>query len=108
MTVGHSASAGRNIPSADAPLISPLDQTINANAASRLTGVTTFINNFAARLKWMVTKSTRATFISLVHEMAGIVQKEDTAAELQSSHIRRGHQGSEKGTSTDKVKLQPI
>ena len=66
-----------------------LEQTINADAASRLTGISAFTNNFAARLRWIVTKSTRAKFVSLVQEMAGISQKDDTKAELKPSRIKR-------------------
>ena len=52
------------------PVDLTLEQTINADAASRFTKMSAFTNNFAARLRWMVTKSTRASFVSLVQEMA--------------------------------------
>ena len=55
-----------------------------------------FTNNFAARLRWMVTKSTRANSVSLVHEMAGISQKEDTKTELKPSRIRRDNRDLER------------
>ena len=55
-----------------------------------------FTNNFVARLRWMVIKSTRAKFISLVDEMDGIFQKEDTKAELKPSRIRRDNRDLER------------
>ena len=68
-----------------------LGQTKNAEATSRLTGISAFTNNFAVRLRWIVTKSARANFVSLVQEMAGISQKEDTKAELKPSRIKRNN-----------------
>ena len=37
----------------------------------------------------MLTKSSRAAFIGLVREMAGLTTKEDVTAELQPSRVRR-------------------
>lgn len=37
----------------------------------------------------MVTKSTRAAFTSLVHEMAGLIETNDVAAELRPARIKR-------------------
>ena len=37
----------------------------------------------------MLTKSSRAAFIELVREMAGLTTKEDVTAELQPSRVRR-------------------
>ena len=39
-----------------------LDQTISADAASRLTGVTSATNSYSARLRWMITESTHSLF----------------------------------------------
>lgn len=64
------------------PVDLTLEQTVNADAASRLTGITSATNSYSARLRWMITKSTRASFTSLVQEMAGLIEKDDVAAEL--------------------------
>lgn len=69
------------------PVDLTLEQTVNADAASRLTGITSATNNYSARLRWMITKSTRASFISLVQEMAGLIVKDDVAAEFQPARI---------------------
>ena len=66
-----------------------LEQTVNADAASRQTGLVTATNNYGARLRWMLTKSSRAAFIGQVREMAGLTNKEDVTAELQPSRVRR-------------------
>ena len=66
-----------------------LVQTVNADAASRQTGLVSAMNNYCARLRWVLTKSSRAALIGLVREMAGLTTKEDVTAELQPSRIRR-------------------
>ena len=66
-----------------------LEQTVNADAASRLTGIVSATNNYAARLRWMITKSTRASFISLVQEIAGMISTNDVSAEQRPSRIER-------------------
>ena len=71
------------------PVDLTVEQTINADAASRLTGITSSTNNYAARLRWMLTKSTRASFVSLLHEMAGLIVKENTTALLRPARIKR-------------------
>ena len=73
-----------------------LEQTINADAASRLTGITAFTNDYYARLRWMITKSTRASFISLIQEMAGLISKEDVTSELRERRIRRDNEDLQK------------
>lgn len=71
------------------PVDLTLEQTVNADAASRQTGLVSATNNYCARLRWMLTKSSRAAFIGLVQEMTGLTTKEDVTAELQPSRIRR-------------------
>lgn len=71
------------------PVDLTLEQTVNADAASRQTGLISATNNYCARLRWMLTKSSRAAFIGLVQEMAGLTTKEDVTAELQPSRVGR-------------------
>ena len=70
-----------------------LKQTVNADAASWLTGITSGTNSYSARLRWMITKSTSASFTSLVQEMAGLIKKDDVAAELRPARIERDVSG---------------
>jgi len=65
------------------------EQTVNADAASRMTGYTDATNNFSARLRWSVTKGARAALISAMLEMAGMNITSDTQAELTPSRISR-------------------
>ena len=71
------------------PVDLTLEQTINADAASRLTLVTSTTNNYAARLRWMLTKSTRASITNQLQDMVGMVSKEDISAELKPHRIQR-------------------
>lgn len=69
-----------------------LEQTINADAASRMTGYTDTTNNFTARLRWNAIKGAKgatAAFISAFHEMAGMSKAGDTQAEPTPSRITR-------------------
>jgi len=61
------------------PVDLTLEQTVKVNAASRQTGLISTTNS--ARLWWMLTKSSRAAFIGMVQEMAGLTTKEDVTAD---------------------------
>ena len=65
-----------------------LEQTVNADAASRMTGLSSATNNFSARLRWMITKLARAACIATVREMVGITVHEDATAELKSARMK--------------------
>ena len=71
------------------PVDFTLEQTINADGASRQTGVSSMTNNYNARLCWMLTKAARASFIDKVNDLAAISDKEDVTSDLQSSRLRR-------------------
>ena len=65
---------------------------VNADAASRLTGIASFINNYFARLRWIITKSIRASFVTKLLEMTGLAKQEDATAELKPSIIKRDNE----------------
>ncbi|KAG1693158.1 Complement component receptor 1-like protein [Nymphon striatum] len=71
------------------PVDLTLEQTVNADAASRMTGYTDATNNFSARLRWSATKGARAALISAMLEMAGMNMTRDAQAELTPSRITR-------------------
>lgn len=58
---------------------------MNNDAASRQTDLLKATSNYCAQLRW---KSSRAAFIGLVQEMAGLTAK-DITTELQLSRVRR-------------------
>lgn len=78
-----------NNPFSRNPVDLTLEQTINADAASRLTGITSCTNSYSARLRWMVTKSTRASFVRLLEEMVGLNNSDEATAELMPKRIAR-------------------
>ena len=61
------------------PVDLTLEQTVKVDAASRQTHLISTTNS--ARLRWMLTKSSRAAFIGMVQEMAGLTTKEDVTAD---------------------------
>ncbi len=71
------------------PVDLTLEQTVNADAASRMTGLSSATNNYSARLRWMITKSTRAAVISMAQNMVGLTHREDTTAELHQTRVKR-------------------
>ena len=56
-----------------------LEQSVNRDAASRLTGIPAFTSNFSGRLRWNVTKSSKARTVTLLKETAGLTHKDRTA-----------------------------
>ena len=54
-----------------------LEQSVNRDAASRLTGISAFTTNASGRLRWSLTKSARA--VTLLTERAGLTHKDGTA-----------------------------
>lgn len=53
---------------ARAPVDLTLEQTINANASSKLTGITHFTNSISARQRWAISHSMKARVISKILE----------------------------------------
>ena len=72
-----------------------LEQTINRDCASRLTGIANATNNYTARLRWMVTRSLRSSFVGQMKEMAGLQNSSSDSAH-SSSKTRRDNQDLDK------------
>ena len=51
-----------------------LEQTVNADAASRQTGMGSFVHSENARTRWMVTRSIRSAIVSCLLKSAGMDQ----------------------------------
>ena len=66
-----------------------LEQTVNADEASRLVGISAATNNYSTPLRWMVTESSRAAVVSITQDMAGLFGSYDPIAELRPSRIKR-------------------
>lgn len=69
------------------PIDLTLEQTINANAANKLTGVLHFTNSTAARQRWCKSHSIRSTIISYVVQQAGLSKNQDITADLEKSKM---------------------
>ena len=85
-----------------------LEQTINADAASRLTGIAAFTSSADARTRWMVTHSARSSHKGHLLEMAGLKPKEDSSKELRRHRIERDHEDLSKITSFMQDTLNPF
>lgn len=77
------------------PVDLTLEQTVNADAASRMTGYTSSTNNYSSRLRWSVTKSSRA---ALVNEALTAVGMGNTKShnDLSPSRIKRDNEDLQK------------
>lgn len=64
-----------------------MEQTQNADAASKASGVINLTDSFSARQKWSVTHSLRTSMISKLMEFCGMRQKDDITKELRKSSI---------------------
>lgn len=71
------------------PVDLTLEQIVNADAASRMTGYVDSTNNYSARLRWSITKFSRAAVIGEMMEMVGMNKANDCHSELSESRIRR-------------------
>ena len=65
-----------------------LEQTINANAANKLTGVIHSTNSIAARQRWCKGHSLKAKIITHIKEISGLKNRQDVTADLQKGRIR--------------------
>ncbi|KAG5879421.1 hypothetical protein JTB14_026512 [Gonioctena quinquepunctata] len=69
------------------PIDLTLEQTINADAAKRLSGIAHFTNSIAARQRWTKSHSIRAALISHVLDVCGLRYLQDVTADLQPNRI---------------------
>ncbi|XP_055836631.1 uncharacterized protein LOC129905221 isoform X1 [Episyrphus balteatus] len=71
------------------PVDLTLEQTINADAANRLTGVSSFTNSIGARQKWAKTHTDRTANISSLYNMLGLLRKDDVTRDLKKGEIQK-------------------
>lgn len=71
------------------PIDLVLEQTINADAARRLTGVIHFTNSISARQRWARNHDVRSTIISLVYLELGLQTHQDVSTDLNLHNIRK-------------------
>ena len=90
------------------PVDLTLEQTVNADAASRMTGIAAFTQNLNARRRWMITHSIRSAILGYLFDMAGMRKKEDFTQELIHHHIARDNSDVEKIITGIKDTLNPF
>ncbi|KYN19746.1 hypothetical protein ALC57_07899 [Trachymyrmex cornetzi] len=73
------------------PIDLTLEQTINGDAARRLTGIMHFTNSISARQRWSRSHGIRATVISHVLDEIGSSRKQDTTADLHKNRIKKSN-----------------
>ncbi len=66
-----------------------LEQTVNADAASRLTGIASMTQNINARRQWNFLRSTRSQIVSTLMDRAGLTVPDETHQELKPTRIKR-------------------
>lgn len=66
-----------------------LEQTINADAARRLTGVIHFTNSISARQRWARNHDVRSTVISYVYQELGLQTHQDVSSDLNKHNIQK-------------------
>ena len=78
------------------PIDLTLEQTINADAASRMTGYTSSTNNYSSRVRWSVTKSSRAALVNEALSMVAMGNARDTQTDLSPSRVRKDNEDLQK------------
>ncbi|CAG9834603.1 unnamed protein product [Diabrotica balteata] len=78
------------------PIDLTLEQTINADAARTLTGISHLTHSISARQRWARSHDIRSSIITHVLDELGITKKQDISPELQPHNIKNSCQQLEK------------
>ncbi|CAH1173831.1 unnamed protein product [Phaedon cochleariae] len=79
-------------PNSRQPVDLTSEQTINADAANKLTGVSHMTNSISARQRWCKSHTLRSTIISHTMDQTGLRKVQDITADLQKSRITKNSQ----------------
>lgn len=71
------------------PVDLTLEQTINADAANKLTGISHTTNSIKARQRWCKSHSIRSKIIAHIMEESGLRPDQDITADLEQSRIKK-------------------
>ncbi len=72
-----------------APVDMTLEQTINQDAASGLTGIAAFQQSTGAKNRWSITRSARSEIVSALMEITGQRQGDDVYNETKPGRVKR-------------------
>ena len=70
-----------------APVDLTLEQTINADAKSHITGITAFFQSISAMQRWMITQSMGSAIVGELLSQAGMKKRESVTQETKPYHI---------------------
>ncbi|CAG9818900.1 unnamed protein product [Phaedon cochleariae] len=71
------------------PIDLTLEQTINADAANKLTGITSFTNSISARRRWAASHSLRTSSVTNLLENLKLTSAEDVSNDLRNHRIEK-------------------
>ena len=71
------------------PVDLTLEQTVNADAARRLTGITHFTNSICARQRWARSRGIRSPIITNVFNLSGLKKIQDAISSLEKHQIMK-------------------
>lgn len=90
------------------PVDLTLEQTINADAASSLTGVTHFSTSIGARQRWALSHSMRTKIISKILQEINLTANDDSVRELEHSRWKKDREAAESIMSKIKQYINPF
>jgi len=85
-----------------------LEQTVNADAATRLIGITSFSQSDSARQRWMVTRAARSCIVGSLLDKAGLKLKEDVSKSLKPYRVTRDNNDLSKLLDAIKNTMNPF
>ncbi|CAG9822077.1 unnamed protein product [Phaedon cochleariae] len=71
------------------PVDLTLEQTINADAARSLTGISPFTNSLTARQRWSISHGMRTAILSHIYDVTGVKRKQDVSKDLMPSRLKK-------------------
>lgn len=90
------------------PIDLTLEQTYNADAGRRLTGINCFTNSISARQKWSKSHCFRSTLTTHAYTVAGIKKKQDTTADLEPHNIIKSNNRTKNLVDTIQKNMNPF
>ena len=74
------------------PVDMAVECTVNADAASRLTGISSFTQSLSATRRWTITRAARGVIVQALLEKASMSNKDSPSHELRNFRIKRDNQ----------------
>lgn len=85
-----------------------LEQSLNADAASRQTGISSFTTSATARRRWLVTRSARSAIIGSLLEKTGLKSPDECIKDLKGHRIRKDNEDMHKVLDTITAHMNPF